>query len=130
MNELIQLTMPVDAAYVSAARMTATSIANRMGFDINEIEDIKAAVSEACTLMIKHSAQNAQGAFTIVFSIEKDLLNVTIDTENVAQLRDSPEEMGLVMMKALMDDLNVDRGKDGRLIVKMTKQRKLLDLEP
>ncbi|WP_044298812.1 ATP-binding protein, partial [Clostridioides difficile] len=41
--------------YVSIIRLTAFGIANKMGFPIDDIEDIKVAVSEACTNAIKHS---------------------------------------------------------------------------
>ena len=43
--ESVELTLPINAAYISAARLTASSIANRLGFGIEEVEDIKTAVS-------------------------------------------------------------------------------------
>ena len=41
-EDIIELGLPINRAYVSTARLTASSIANRMGFDIEAIEDIKA----------------------------------------------------------------------------------------
>ncbi|WP_290459833.1 ATP-binding protein, partial [Romboutsia ilealis] len=41
--------------FVSIIRLTTSGIANKIGFSIDDIEDMKVAVSEACTNAIKHS---------------------------------------------------------------------------
>ena len=42
--------------FVSIIRLTLSGIANKIGFSLDDIEDIKVAVSEACTNAIKHSS--------------------------------------------------------------------------
>ena len=55
MKEAINLSLPSKPEYVSIARLTASFIANQMGFDMEIIEDIKLAVGEACNNAIIHS---------------------------------------------------------------------------
>ena len=74
-QDLIQLSLPLNAAYVSAARLTASSVANRMGFSTDEIEDIKAAVSEACTFIIKKAPAVPTGNFVIQFHMSNALMS-------------------------------------------------------
>ena len=44
-SEKIELRLPFKAEYVSVARLTASGIASRIGFDIEAIEDIKVAIA-------------------------------------------------------------------------------------
>jgi len=50
--DTVSVLIPPKAEYVSIARLTASGIASRMGFDIDEIEDIKVSISEVINRMI------------------------------------------------------------------------------
>jgi len=52
------MSLPSKPEYVSVARLTASFVANQMGFDIEIIEDIKLAVGEACNNAILHSGSD------------------------------------------------------------------------
>lgn len=131
MSNKISLTLPVDPAYVSAARLTASSVANRMGFDIDEIEDIKAAVSEAGTYIIKHcSSGNAEG-IQISFEIEEDEMVISILVENAGQMHLDDEDMGLIMIKALVDDFKTENiSEENNVLITMVKKHISVTFEP
>ncbi len=125
-NETIHLTLPTNPSYVSAARLTASSIANRMGFDSDEIEDVKAAVSEACTFIIK---KVANGTFTVNFNIGSEFLNIELYTSSGLSLVIGDDEMGLLMIKALMDSLKIENMDDDHTVIAMTKKHKKISFE-
>ncbi|HWR24465.1 MAG TPA: ATP-binding protein [Feifaniaceae bacterium] len=52
MEETVQMTLPAKAEYLTTVRLVAGSLAGQAGFDMEEIEDIKTALSEACLLLI------------------------------------------------------------------------------
>jgi serine/threonine-protein kinase RsbW len=108
----------LNAAYVSAARLTASSVANRMGFSTDEIEDIKAAVSEACTFVIKKAPADASGNFLIQFHMRGDIMTIHIQTRG--ELRQDADEMSLIMIKALMDQLTI-KSQNDETVIYMTK---------
>ena len=54
-KEVITLTIPAKPEYVSIARLTISGIATRMQFTIEEIDDLKIAISEACTNAVQHA---------------------------------------------------------------------------
>lgn len=116
-NEEIKLTLPVNAAYVSAARLTASSVANRLGFEIDEIEDIKAAVSEACTYIIKKHISNTPNNFKIVFSYINKILQITLSIKSSVKNIPEDDEMGLLVIKALSDSLSINNNNDILTIV-------------
>lgn len=50
----VELRIPCRAEWVALARLAAAAVANRLQFSIEEIEDVKLAVAEACTAVIQH----------------------------------------------------------------------------
>lgn len=105
-DDRIRLSFPVNAAYVSSARLTASSIANRMGFDIDEIEDIKTAVSEACTYIIKTLTITGSSNFEISFRLVNHAMEINMVTQGIATPPDT-DDMSLVMIKALVDEFSI-----------------------
>ena len=53
-RELVELRIPSRPEWVALARLAAATVANRLRFSIEEIEDVKLAVAEACTAVIQH----------------------------------------------------------------------------
>ncbi len=115
-RDIISLNLPNAPEYVSIARLTLSGIANRMGFNIEDIEDLKVAVAEACTNAIKHGC-GKDSNYSIEFSILKDKLRIEIvdggegfDYEKVKEPDlTKPREggLGLFIIKTLMDEVHI-----------------------
>lgn len=126
--ETIKMEITSNPEYVGIIRLTTSGIANKIGFSIDDIEDMKVAVSEACTNAIKHSSDDV---FNITFSVLENGLTIEIqdngkgyDTENTVQPDlENPKEngLGLFIIQALMDDVSVESKENQGTIVKMTK---------
>lgn len=117
----VVLILPLKREYVSTARLAASSVANRIGFNIDEIEDVKVAVSEVCNIILSRETDE-MGQYRITFGIKGNSLEIVFNGEN-AQFdcfKESLEnEYGLYIMKALMD--TVELCNDNNSIV-MTKK--------
>ncbi|HHW68249.1 MAG: serine/threonine-protein kinase RsbW [Epulopiscium sp.] len=123
-QDVIELGLPLNPAYVSAARLTASSIANRMGFDIEDIEDIKAAVSEACTYLIKQYQldRDGQSTFKIQFMIKEEGLEIQLTTRRFKKSSGQEEDgLGILMIEALMDFISISNKDDDTHIVMLKK---------
>jgi len=115
------LILPLKREYVSTVRLTASSVTSRMGFNIDEVEDIKVAVAEVCNIILsKQSNEICQ--YRICFSIKENTLEITFTGENKpfnCFNNSIDNEYGLYIMKALMD--SVELCSDNNSIV-MTKK--------
>jgi len=123
-QDVIELGLPLNPAYVSAARLTASSIANRMGFDIEDIEDIKAAVSEACTYLIKQYQldRDGQSTFKIQFMIKEEGLEIQLTTRRFKKSSGQEEDgLGILMIEALMYFISISNKDDDTHIVMLKK---------
>ena len=52
-TDQLQLAIPPEPGYIAMARMFAASVARHFGSDEDVVEDLKVAVSEACTNSVK-----------------------------------------------------------------------------
>lgn len=51
-RDVVSLRLPADGAYLSVLRTTTGGLASRQDFTLDEIEDLRIAVDEACTLVL------------------------------------------------------------------------------
>lgn len=108
-SDNVTLTLPTKSDYVSTARLTASSVANRMGFNIDEVEDIKVAVAEVCNIILTKAGEGSN-QYRISFDVKADMLLVTFtgEKEPFKCFKDTIEnEYGLYIMKALMDSVEL-----------------------
>ncbi|MDO5061610.1 MAG: ATP-binding protein [Peptostreptococcaceae bacterium] len=129
-KNLIRMTVPTDSSNISVVRMTASSIANRVGFNIEEIDDVKIAVSEACTNVIKHSKVSnfdlffAQGSNFMEIEIQDRGIGYDFSSLKDPELNDQRESggLGIYIIKMLMDEVIIDSELNKGTTIYMRKQ--------
>jgi serine/threonine-protein kinase RsbW len=133
MADILKLLVPGKPEYVGTVRLAVSSLANKVGFDIEAIEDIKVAVSEACSNIICHSAIEVDHLYNVVCTIEEDHLEILVEDEGAGfdlteykapELETLNENgMGVFIMRALMDEVLVltEVGKGTRIQMKKYK---------
>ena len=106
----------------SFARVAVAAFCTRLDPTIEEIADIKTAVSEAVTNCVVHGYEGKEGTITIECTIEEDWVTVLVHDdgvgiENINQAMEplytsKPElersGMGFSFMEAFMDELEVN----------------------
>ncbi|MCF6463385.1 ATP-binding protein [Clostridium sp. Cult1] len=103
-NDIFKLTIPSKPDYISVARLTSSSIANKIGFNIDDIDDIKVSIAEACINALNKSEQ-----IDIVFKILDDKFIMIVDNVSIYnEEEDNNKEMelGILIIKSLMDEVN------------------------
>ncbi|MDQ2087707.1 ATP-binding protein [Herbivorax sp. ANBcel31] len=108
-SDNIELAMPFKAEYVSVARLVASGIGNRIGFDIEVIEDIKVAISEVCSKIVSIGSKETD-SYKIVYSISEDSLKVTYlcdDPSIKCVFRNEGDGLAIHIIHALMDEVEL-----------------------
>jgi serine/threonine-protein kinase RsbW len=132
LKDKITMTIPNAAEYVAIARLTATVIANTQGFDIEEIEDIKVAIGEACNNAVMHGKNSSnitldfhldEGRFLVEITDEGDGFKFEEYSEPVLEAYEG-RGLGLFIIKTLMDDMIVesDMGNGTRITLIKNKE--------
>jgi anti-sigma regulatory factor (Ser/Thr protein kinase) len=52
MAESIQMRFPADTEYIGAIRLAVSGVAGKLDYAVDEIEDMKSCVAEACLLIL------------------------------------------------------------------------------
>ena len=106
MEENFSLSLPAQPKNVRVARLTLAAIASRLPFDVEQIEDMKLAVAEACNNVIEHAKETQQ--IEMEFKIKADKLDIIVKDQGKGfgpqATKDSPG-LGLVFMQSLMDEV-------------------------
>lgn len=135
MNDSFKLMVPGKPEYVGAVRLAVSSLANNAGFDIEAIEDIKVAVSEACTNIVRHgNVELKEGEhieYEVTCEIGEDKLSISVEDSgagydtNDYREPDLPVEeaggLGIFIIRALMDEVEVKSEIGIGTHIKMTK---------
>ncbi|MFK9091507.1 anti-sigma B factor RsbW [Bacillus salipaludis] len=111
MNEVmdyIEMKIPAKPEYVGVIRLTLSGIANRMGYTYEEIEDMKIAVSEACTNAVQHAYHKDEGGEVIIgFGIYQDKLEIVVaDSGKSFNFLRTKEELGPYTESSTVDQLS------------------------
>lgn len=130
-KDLIKLSIPNKPEYVSVVRLTLASVASRMGFDIEKIEDLKVAVAEACTNAITHGLNEEERNFDVEFIIYEEKIDILVYDQGKGFRSSKIEEpnannlkeggLGVFIIKSLMDYVEIIQNKGKGTVIKMTK---------
>lgn len=129
----VRISFPAKPEYLLLARLAVAGVARALPLAEREIADLKLAVTEACGNAIRHAySVEAVGEVELELVLGDDRLDVIVMDRGegielpVRVSRMEPKEtggMGLPIIRAVVDELDVRRGPGGRgTIVRMTKR--------
>lgn len=144
--EPLEMRIPADARWVRVVRLAAAGVASVLNFSIDEIEDIKLAVAEACNNAILHAAPPSgspkttkRPQVTITFIPAADHLEIRVRDEGRLLTHALPQRkktapgvvdeqgrlpeggLGLLVIETVMDEVRHESGSDTDTTLRMVK---------
>ncbi len=85
-DDVVLLTVPADGGYLGVLRTATATLAARLQFALDEIEDLRIAVDEACAMLLVVATPGAE--LECRFAVTDDALSVevTVPTARGAKL--------------------------------------------
>jgi len=129
-RRVVELKIPSELGYEKIAREAVATVARRLNFSQEKIEDIKTAVSEACTNAIRYgSGFDVRMKVVVILTADDDKLDILIKDPGVAGVPppvdvDIPDiygmitgrrrlgGMGLYIIKELVDEAGFVQDSD------------------
>lgn len=141
LNNSMELTFESKSENESFARVTVAAFCTRLDPTVEEISDIKTAVSEAVTNCVVHGYEGKEGMIKISCSTVGNEVNIMIHDDGMGiedidkamePLYTSKPElersgMGFSFMEAFMDELKVESSKGKGTTVIMKKRIGVID---
>lgn len=136
MKDILKIEMLSRPENEGFARAAVATFMTRLNPTLEEINDVKTAVSEAVTNSVVHGYDNEEGIIHLQVEVEDESLSVSVadygrGIENIEQAKEplfttKPDEersgMGFTFMEIFMDSLKVESVSGKGTTVHMTKK--------
>ena len=134
----VRLTFPAKADYLLLARLALAGLARNMPIDSELLADLKLAITEACGNAVRHAYRDEDGTVRLELVLRPDRLDMIVaddgsgiglpQIDELVHAEPEPPDqpvdggMGMAIIRAIVDELDVREGGDGRgTVVHMTK---------
>jgi serine/threonine-protein kinase RsbW len=121
-EEAVRLSVPASLEYVRIVRLTASGVASRLGFDVEEIENLRVALDELASMAIELASA---GELDVTFFTTETDLRI----EGRAHIADGVdvgvEALTAQILKAVIDDYELF-SRDGYVCFSCVTRRPLI----
>lgn len=105
MADRVKLQFPADTEYLSTIRLAVSGIAGKMNYKVDEIEDLKSCVAEACILLL---CGQQCSAIDIVVDVDDairlDVAGVDVQPGECEDCAEFNEEISRIMIESLSEE--------------------------
>jgi serine/threonine-protein kinase RsbW len=121
-QDVVLLAVPASGAYLGVLRTATAGLAARLQFTLDEIEDLRIAVDEACAILLAVAALDAELACR--FTVTDDTLTVeaAVPAASPSVRLPSGESFAWQVLSALTDEVSA-QVINGRVMIQLTKRR-------
>ena len=127
-RDVVSVRLPASGAYLAVLRTTTASLAARLDFTLDEIEDLRIAVDEASALLIAGAVAGAD--LTSVFEMSADSIHISVSTMTAGGAQGSSsssaparDSFAWTVLSALAGEVDAWTDPDGRQTISLVKHR-------
>ena len=127
-RDVVSVRLPASGAYLAVLRTTTASLAARLDFTLDEIEDLRIAVDEASALLIAGAVEGAD--LTSVFEMSADSIHISVSTMTAGGAQGSSsssaparDSFAWTVLSALAGEVDAWTDPDGRQTISLVKHR-------
>ena len=124
-RDVVQLRLPAAGAYLSVLRTATAGLASRLDFTIDDIEDLRIAVDEACAMLLAQAVPGAD--LECRFELTADAIDVAVSVLTLDGEQPSRDTFAWTVLTALAGE--VDSSVDADLRVTLTLHKRKADAD-
>jgi serine/threonine-protein kinase RsbW len=121
-DDFVEVSIPADGAYLSVLRTATAGLAARLDFTLDEIEDLRIAVDEACAMLLQHNVPHT--SLTCRFDLGAAELAITVSAPTADGRAPARDTFAWTVLTALAGQVEASSGgADNLVAITMVKQR-------
>jgi serine/threonine-protein kinase RsbW len=120
-DDAVELRLPADGAYLSVLRTATAGLAARLDFTLDEIEDLRIAVDEACAMLLPDAVDGAH--LVCQFAMSADSLGITVSVPTRGGRLPKRTTFAWTVLTALAGEVDAKSSPDGTVTVVLRKRR-------
>ena len=120
-DDAVELSLPADGAYLSVLRTATAGLAARLDFTLDEIEDLRIAVDEACALLLPDAVPDAH--LNCSFTLSPGSLAVTVTVPSRTGRVPRRNTFAWTVLTALAGEVDSSVDAENRVALSLRKRR-------
>jgi serine/threonine-protein kinase RsbW len=120
-SDRVTIRMPADGAYLSVLRTATAGLAARLDFTLDDIEDLRIAVDEACAMLLSQAIPGS--SLECSFTLSPDDMTISVSVPSLNPRTPSGETFAWTVLSALAGTVEAQVGPGDRLAIVMRKSR-------
>jgi serine/threonine-protein kinase RsbW len=120
-NDVVTIRLPAAGAYLSVLRTATAGLAARLDFTLDEIEDLRIAVDEACAMLLAQAVPGAD--LDCTFSLNGDSIRVGVSVLTLDGQQPSRDTFAWTVLSALAGEVDSGADVDNRVTITLLKRR-------
>lgn len=113
--------LPATGAYLSVLRTATAGLAARLDFTLDEIEDLRIAVDEACAMLLAHAVGGAD--LTCAFGLEEDAMRVSVSVPTVDGRLPARDTFAWTVLSALAGEVEAHADSENVVTIVLAHRR-------
>jgi serine/threonine-protein kinase RsbW len=105
-----EVRLPADSAYVAVLRMTTAAIAARLDFTLDDIEDLRMAVGEACAMLLDRARPGGQ--LIARYELGEGRIDVQVSADAVHPSLPDTASFAWQVLTTAASDVHAEAGED------------------
>jgi serine/threonine-protein kinase RsbW len=102
----VELRIPADSAFLAVLRTATAGLAARLDFTLDDIEDLRIAVDEACAMVLPQARVDSD--LTCAFDLEPTRLTVAVTAECDSPQAPDRDSFAWTVLSALTSEVRAD----------------------
>lgn len=119
-RDLVSLRLPAAGAYLSVLRTATASLASRLDFTLDDIEDLRIAVDEACAMLLVQAVPGAE--LECSFHLGAGALAVQVTVPTLDGELPSRDTFAWTVLTALAGEVDSTVDADRRVTLSLRKR--------
>jgi serine/threonine-protein kinase RsbW len=120
-QDTVTLTIPAEGSYLALLRMVTAGLAVRLDFNVDEIEDLKIAVDEACAMLLAQALPGID--VRVSFAVDNDTLAIEVSVPTTNGEEPSRDTFSWTVLTALAGEVDARVDLDNVVAVTLRKSR-------
>ena len=120
-QDQVTIRMPAEGAYLSVLRTATAGLAARLDFTLDEIEDLRIAVDEACGMLLAQAVPGAD--LECDFTLGEDRMSIAVSTLAAHPRPPARDTFAWTVLSALAGNVDAWVGPGDRVTVMLMKIR-------
>src|ERR1700722_10316470 len=120
-QDQVTVRMPADGAYLSVLRTATAGLAARLDFTLDDIEDLRIAVDEACAMLLSQAIPGS--SLECSFTLSEDDMTISVSVPCLNPRPPSGETFAWTVLSALAGTVEAQVGPGDKLAIVMRKSR-------